>query len=788
MNINRGFSDHNMILTRIRSKGTSKIEHCMKKRSMKNFDKDVFSSECSNVNWDDVTQYTDVNLAVSAFTDKINNILDKIAPTKVTQPRVNFAAWLTENTAEMMKKRDMQKELAQRSNEDFDWELFKKLRNSCVSAQKKDKRIWRMKQYEKCLEEKDPSKLWRCVKKNLGWGNAGPPRALKDGNGVTRSPRRIAQLQNKYFVDKVKNIRINLAPQTEDPTKVLEDIMVKWDGKDTRGDKFQLREVSEEEILGYLVSLKNSQAEGVDTVSSVVLKAGGVSLVRPLAHITNLSISTSTFPNKWRIARSSPLYKGSGDVLEMANYRPVVFLPAASKLVEMAVTKQIIEYMMNTGQMTPNQHAYREGHSTTTAIGHLLDTWIEAAECGEHSGVMYADMSCAFDLVDPDILESKLRLYNISESTIKWLNTYLRHRSQVITIGGVDSDPLHVEVGVPQGSILGPLLYTIYTNEMLEVILRDGRCIHDVPEYVKKRLFRSGCRHCGMGVCYADDSTVSVSGIDSNVTEASMNRILSSLSSWLSNNKLKINEDKTHIQKITTRQREMWRREETIELITAEKIIQTEETCRLLGADISSDFTWSHHLVTGPESLVKQLNKRIGGLKKLRGELPENVLLAIANGIFMSKLSYLITIWGGASIWTMKKIQAAQYRAARAVISYNRGLSRDVILKKCGWMDVVTLAKYHSQLQVWKAVHEGFPVYLSDWIKVQRLRGRNNRSGDDLKVPVNPTGLALVRNSWKWRSLLEWNNLPSALRNITKIGRFKKVLKLHYFNDITGRQ
>ena len=200
------------------------------------------------------------------------------------------------------------------------------------------------------------------------------------------------------------------------------------------------------------------------------MKLARKKIVPSVCHIINLSVQTNKFPSKWKIAKIVPLNKGKGSPSDPKMFRPVAFLPILSKVLERAIFLQILSYMDNNHLFNPNHHAYRSFHSTTTAMLQMYDTWLDALEDGELAGVCMVDMSAAFDVVDTELLLKKLCLYGFDRKAVQWMWSYLTYRSQGVLIEGSMSNLLPLEAGVPQGSILGPLFYTIFTNELPQIV------------------------------------------------------------------------------------------------------------------------------------------------------------------------------------------------------------------------------------------------------------------------------------------------------------------------------
>ena len=178
----------------------------------------------------------------------------------------------------------------------------------------------------------------------------------------------------------------------------------------------------------------------------------------------------------------------------------------------------------------------------------MYDTWVQAVDKGELSGVCMLDMSAAFDVVDHGILLDKLKLYGFDEKSVKWMKNYLSGRTQAVCIDGSLSPFLSVDVGVPRGSILGPLCYVMFTNDLPETVLESSSHVHWSH-------MTTHCAECGGLCCFADDSTYGVSSQDQGVLEEKLNNKYNILANYMGNNKLKLNDDKTHLLIMTTQQK-----------------------------------------------------------------------------------------------------------------------------------------------------------------------------------------------------------------------------------------
>ena len=336
--------------------------------------------------------------------------------------------------------------------------------------------------------------------------------------------------------------------------------------------------------------------------------------------------------------------------LEVSSYRPVVILPTMSKLVERVAQQQLLNFLEDTAQLNNSNHAYRSAMSTTTTLTEIFDEIFQGVEGKRKTQLLTIDQSSAFDCVERHILLSKLKRYRVGDDALKWIEDYLTGRSHFVEIGGGVSRMTQVEAGVPQGSVIGPLLYAVFTNETTEVV-KDDECIEDV-HLDRRELFGEQCSKCGIVSSYADDTTYVVTNRKRQDNQVKIETTLNKLKNFLNDNKLAINVSKTSTTECMLKQMKGRTAGEppslVVELETGvQKRIKDKTSTRILGANVQGNIMWSSHLETGAKALFPIVRRHLGMLKHKGRLIPLASRNNIARGLILSRMSYLMSLWGG---------------------------------------------------------------------------------------------------------------------------------------------
>ena len=374
------------------------------------------------------------------------------------------------------------------------------------------------------------------------------------------------------------------------------------------------------------MSSKNSS--GYDNISPKLIKSIAPLIVPSLTLIINQSLTTGVFPDKLKIAKVIPIYKKL-DKTQIQNYRPISLLPSFSKIFEKIAYNQLYNYFLSNNLLCKSQYGFRKKHSTDHAILELADRILLEMDKGNTPIAIFLDLSKAFDTLDHTILLQKLKYYGISETSLKWFQSYITNRKQYVQFQNVKSNLATISTGVPQGSIIGPLLFIIYINDLSNatsffnpMIYADDTCLINSLQ------------------CYKAVS-------DSHMINDELNNIYL----WLSVNELSLNVNKTKYILFSTTKKKRKLDPPAIS-INGSKIEKVHEF-NFLGVTFDQHMTWASHI----HKVSCKLSRNAGIISKLKYTLPCYTLKTLYDSLIQSHLHYGLLAWGAGNTDRVLKIQ-----------------------------------------------------------------------------------------------------------------------------------
>ena len=421
--------------------------------------------------------------------------------------------------------------------------------------------------------------------------------------------------------------------------------------------------VTEEETVNVIKGLKNNSSPGWDGIKTSLLKEVCNVISKPLTYIINLSLEKGIVPDELKIARVVPIFKG-GDRKEQTNYRPVSVLPCMSKIFEKLVYNRLIDFINKHNILSECQFGFRKGHCTDLAITLLLDKITKAIDMGDYFVGIFIDLSKAFDTVNHDILLQKIEHYGIRGKIFHWIKNYLTNRKQFVEYNNHKSTMQNISCGVPQGSILGPLLFLLYIN--------------DLPQ-VSSQLST---------IMFADDTNMFMQHSDLKFLEHTVNMQLEQVVKWLSINKLSLNVKKTHVMLFT--KKHVIANESALNIMIGKEVVQLVMKTKFLGVIVDQKLTWQDHI----NMLCNKIAKGIGILKKVKHKLDRKTLINLYYTFIFPYLTYCNIIWGNAAKVHINRLLVLQKRTLRLIYNVDVRQSSKQLFHNANIMNVYELNIY----------------------------------------------------------------------------------------------
>ena len=456
-----------------------------------------------------------------------------------------------------------------------------------------------------------------------------------------------------------------------------------------------------------------------------------------------MSINQGVLPDDWKNARVTPVYK-EGVKSTASNYRPISVLPVVAKILERAVFNHFYAYLVNNDLLNKHQSGFRPLHSTVTALLDITNEWFINIDNGLINTVLFLDLKKAFDTIDHSILISKMKLYGMLPKTLTWFSDYLSQRTQKTMVNGILSDSKTIKCGIPQGSILGPLLFLLYIND-----LPNANLVSNVR-------------------MYADDTSLTYAASDSDELIQTINRDLANVHDWLNANKLSLNITKTKCMFLGTRQK-LDQIPEDPNICINGTAIKRVKSFKCLGVYVDEFLTWESHI----ENISKKVAKGLGVFRRLRSFVPKSILITIYNSLIVPHLDYCSSVWGSIGKGLSNKIQKLQNRAARIITHSSYDIRSKDILNYLGWKNMAERRQDQLATLMFKTMNGYAPVYMSSmFTKTTDVHTHGlRRTQNGLFIP-RPNSEAMKRGI-SYRGALRWNNLTNDQRNASTIAQFK---------------
>ena len=590
--------------------------------------------ELNKINWFQVTDIEDVNKAWALFHNLFIKVLNRVAPIKQVRLKQRSEPCMDGHILDLINQRDQALHNFRKSKIADDFKHLSKLRNKVQYSIRKAKRHF----YNNKIEDhkNSSSDLWKTLKSlgTLSKMKSGSTSIGLDVDGSTTFDKlKVADTFNAFFTT-VANKLVSKLPTAVNifNSKCIHQY---YKQKEVVQNAFSFSLLSETEVCKMLKGLSPRKATGLDDLPARFICDGAEGIAYPISYIINLSLKTGVVPDKMKTA--IPLYKKNSK-LEPGNYRPVSILSTLSKISERAVHIQLEIYLKENNLFYKFQSGFRTSFSTDTCLTYLKDYIWHGMDNGLYTGMVMIDLQKAFDTVNHFLLSDKLQALGLNNVSVSWLDSYLTSRTQKVDITHTFSKPRMVPCGVPQGSILGPLLFLIYVNDM--------------ESAVKCKL-----------LLYADDSALLVSGKDIKVIQETLGKELCALSSWLVDNKLFLHLGKT--ESILFESYKKICNSPSLDIKCGDTKISSKKSVRYLGLDLEQ--TLSGKLIL--ENILKKGNSRLKFLKRQAKYLNLASKRLLSSALIQCHMDYACSSWYHGLQKNLKhKLQILQNKTIRFVL------------------------------------------------------------------------------------------------------------------------
>ena len=611
-NVNLGLSDHNAIFLHLHISCHPSVNRTRTvwRRSHNPVNVNYFNYLMSKESWIDVLNIDDLNSKTNLFIDMITynyNMAFPLVKYTVSHGKNKKGTWITRGIITSCKRKRFLLEINKKCSDPTLNEYVKRYSNILKKVI-----IQAKKMYNSNLIANSNNKnkaLWDLVKRETGKINNNIESLEINHNGRNvANPSELSNIFNNYFATVAGKISVS-SPTTpgENSTEL---------GTDRNVNSVFLYPTTKDELFKIINELKGTLATGIDGIPDFIIKKSIQHIVTPIIDICNTSLATGSFPEILKVAKIRPVHK-KGDKTDIGNYRPISLLSVFSKILEKVMYNRLMPFLEKYNILSESQFGFRKGISINNAIFSFTEEVLNARNKKENVAGLFIDLTKAFDVVNHNILISKLEAIGIRGLANQWFTSYLNNRSHIVEINGKVSNLAFCNLGVPQGSILGPLLFLIYIN--------------DLPSYLPQ----------AFTVLFADDTNLIFKNKSLTSLQLEINNTVSQLQDWLQKNRLHLN-----IKKTVSLNFGLYNTlgDSLNILIHGGKVNKCDNT-KFLGIHVDSDLSWDCHI----SSLREKLCRLSYAMRVLAKVCTLNILRIIYFGCVQSIISFGIPFWGSAS-------------------------------------------------------------------------------------------------------------------------------------------
>jgi hypothetical protein len=555
---------------------------------------------------------------------------------------------------------------------------------------------------------------------------------LNSNGKLVTDQKTVSKLFNNYFV----NVADNLAKKIPKPNTKYQDYL-----KNPNEHSIYLQETTPDEVGKLVTKLDSKKSADIYGISGKMIKEGGFVMVEIITLLFNMSISQGKFPDALKNAKVVPVHKGDSR-LEMSNYRPISLLPTLSKIFEKLMYARLIDFLSKHSILYENQFGFQTNMSTEFAVNKLLNYIVETLEKSEIGMCIFLDFAKAFDTVNHEILIQKLEYYGIRGIALDWMKSYLTNRMQCTEVGDTQSELELVKCGVPQGSVLGPLLFLLYINDIVK----------------SSNIFKF--------TLFADDTSLYYSCKNTTNLERVINTELSKISEWLAANRLSLNVGKSKLLFYTNKNRDILKN--IVIKINNEQLKEVDHA-KYLGVIMDNKLNWNVHI----SNIKMRLSKGISMLAKIRHYIPESALRSLYFTFVNSHIDYNLINWGTASPTSLETLSSKTRKAIRIISFKDKDEPALPLFKQHSILPLDKSLKFKQAFFMWKLSNELLPSSLTNGFRTVRNQ-----------ISIKHNRLDSLSNHITFAGPRIWQNLPNNIKDKAFSNSFRKSLRTHLLNNL----
>ncbi|MCG8047724.1 MAG: reverse transcriptase domain-containing protein [Candidatus Thiodiazotropha endolucinida] len=690
---------------------------------------DLLREKAALVDWESLHD-NNIDTYACNIQSTILSLAKECIPFKKIKIRPFDPPWLNAILKRKIRKRKRAYKKAKRTNQERHWTKFKNLRNEVTDLLRKSKQSYFDKIAEKLTSKSlSPKDWWATLKTFITttYKSSIPP--LESNGHVFTDEHDKANLFNNFFQSQT----------------ILDDANANLPELPPPSYRTQLSNIvfTPLEVESIIQSLKTGKASGPNGLSNRILKELYKEVSPPFSSLFNHSLRLGIFPSCYKDANVSPVPK-KGDQSVVSNYRPISLLNSESKLFEKLIFKHLFNHLQANNVLSSLQSGFIPGDSTVNQLAFLYHTFCEALDNGKEVRAVFCDISKAFDRVWHVGLIHKLVAAGVTGEVLNWFKNYLDDRRQRVVLPGAISDWTYIRAGVPQGSILGPLLFLVFINDI----------VVDIGSQI--RLF-------------ADDTSLFII-VDDPVTAAGcLNSDLEKISNWASTWLVTFNPSKSECLLVSRKVN----RPQHPPLFMHDTQIDEVDSHKHLGLFLSQDCTWHQHI----DFIKEKAWCRINIMRKLKFKLDRKSLETIYTAFVRPLLEYADVIWNNCTQYEKTELEKIQLEAARIATGTTKLISLNNLYKEICWETLEKRRHDHQLTLFYKMINNLAPAYLSSLIpqQVNAISRYNLRNSNDLQTIRTKT--SQYYNSFLPSSIREWNRFPTEGKQCTSVNSFKYFLK-----------